>query len=124
MKGGIFLQFSEPVFEIEDIKEKKTFVQIPKDPERRRMQQSFEVEDVDFAEKPYIEVTLLPGENSDVSKLGFDWEVVMKDEMTLDIVVNFENPVYVSAQQPEDFIEITLWGPFFNKEDGLQIDFD
>ena len=29
--------------------------------------------------------------------------------------------MYVSANQPEDYLVITFWGPFYDKQDGLEI---
>ena len=45
-----------------------------------------------IVEKPYIEVILIPGENSDPSKLGFDYDIIMKSNDEIEIKFEFENP--------------------------------
>ena len=32
--------------------------------------------------------------------------------------------MYVSANQPEDILVVTFWGPFFDKQDGLEVDLE
>ena len=71
-----------PVFELDGIRNKTCFAEIVPDNtlERRRMKQVYVFDELQLVEKPYIEVNLIPGEYSDVSKLGFDWDAVMDDD--------------------------------------------
>lgn len=56
-----------------------------------------------------------PGEESDPSKLGFDYKVSFSDAQTIDIEMIWENPPYVSANDPEDVLVIKFNGPFLDK---------
>ena len=47
--------------------------------------------------------------------LGYDYQVEMTGDTQLTINFDFENAEHVSAFQPEDEVEITLYGPFFDK---------
>ena len=41
---------------------------------------------------------LIPGEDSDPSKLDFQWSVVSQTSMSLKIQLNFTNPLFISSQ--------------------------
>ena len=43
------------------------------------------------------------------------------DAKNIEIDIKFDNPTYVSAYQPEDYLIVTFWGPFFDQQDGLEI---
>lgn len=51
---------------------------------------------------------------SDPEKLDYTYTVGFKDAKTLEVTINFKTPTYVSANQPEDILEITFWGPFYD----------
>lgn len=67
-----------------------------------------------FDEHSFVEVKVKPGFMSDPSKLEFNYDVVFIDAKIIEVSVEFHNPAYVSANQPEDVLEVTLWGPFFD----------
>jgi len=56
-----------------------------------------------------IELNVQPSESSDASKLGFSYDFTefVKDELVLELT--FENPVYVSAEDQNDVLKITLF---------------
>ena len=62
-----------------------------------------------------MEVKVEPGENSDPSKLEFTFTAEFIDSQTIELVVKFKTPTYVSANQPEDVLVVTFWGPFYDK---------
>jgi hypothetical protein len=108
--GGTSIGFNEPIFPLENIKEKTIPVKIPiKDPWGRQLQDQYEI-----VEKPYMEVELVPGENSNMTMLNMDYEILMPDDTTLQVKLTFKNPEFVSATVPEDQIRITMWGPFYD----------
>lgn len=55
---------------------------------------------------------------SDPSKLGFDYSLDFVNNKTIDITINWDNPPFVSANQPEDVLVIRFNGPIFDQEDG------
>ena len=57
---------------------------------------------------------MIPGYMSDPEKLDYTYTVGFKDAKTLEVTINFKTPTYVSANQPEDILEITFWGPFYD----------
>ena len=97
---------------MQNIKEKTVDTIVNETPDESELQQS-------VIQKPYIEVQLIPGENSNRTMLGFDYAVNMPSDTEVEVVVKFEHPEYVSSTQPSDQLEITFWGPFFDQEDGL-----
>lgn len=65
-----------------------------------------------MVELPYIDVKIEPGDPSLITykpdNLLFDYEAQFTDEQTLEIQVLFEEPVYVSANKPEDTLVLTF----------------
>ena len=55
------------------------------------------------------------GEESDPSKLGFDYTIKFTGPQTIEIEIDWENPPYVSANQPEDYLLIKMNGPFYDQ---------
>lgn len=55
-----------------------------------------------------------PGENSDPEFLGFTYTVQFVDSTIISLDIKFDSPMYVSANQPEDFLVVTFWGPFYD----------
>ena len=44
------------------------------------------------------------------------------DPKTIEIEIFWQNPPYVSANQPEDYLVIKFNGPFFDKQDGIDVE--
>lgn len=59
---------------------------------------------------------------SDPSKLGFDYSIDFVNNKTIDITINWDNPPFVSANQPEDVLVIKFNGPIFDQEDGIELE--
>ena len=113
-KGAIVMKFSEPVFPIEDIKNKTITLDMNNlDGDRQG--------EPNLVEVPYIEVNMREGAQSNRTLLGFDYEIIMVGQKKILMDFKFENPEQVSFNQPEDQIEISFWGPFFDVKDGLQM---
>ena len=70
----------------------------------------------------FIEVYVEAGAESDPEKLGFDYSIEFTGPRTIEIDIVWENPPYVSANQPEDYLVIKLNGPFYDQEDGLDVE--
>jgi len=49
-----------------------------------------------------LDVKVIPGANSDESKLQFDWELIEYSERTMKIQLLFKNAVYVSTFEEEN----------------------
>jgi len=64
---------------------------------------------------PLIEVFVEPGDSSDPSKLGFNYTVEFADSRTIELAIVWENPPYVSANQPEDVLIVRFNGPIYDK---------
>ena len=64
---------------------------------------------------PLIEVTVEPGESSDISKLEFSYKIAFVDSRTIEVVLLWGNAPFVSANQPEDVLVIRFNGPIFDK---------
>ena len=76
----------------------------------------------DVEEVNFIQVLVEPGYESDPSKLGYDYTIKFNGPRTIEIEVTWDNPPYVSANQPEDQLVIKLNGPFYDKQDGKDIE--
>ena len=63
-------------------------------------------------EKPWVEVKVTPGEDSDESKLGYNHTVEFVDSKTIQIQLYFEHPEQVSLNPEEEPLTVSLWGPF------------
>ena len=111
VKGSSIISFSEDVFILPNLDKMKVKV-----PRKRQLNQELEgkFSDFEYDEYPFIEVKVDPGENSDPSKLGFSYTAKFIDAKNIEIDVTFENPTYVSAYQPEDYLIVTFWGPFYD----------
>ena len=55
-----------------------------------------------------IEVTVVPGESSDPTKMDFEMEVISFDESGMEIELLFKDANYISANDPSDELSITL----------------
>lgn len=108
-RGVTRIEFSEDVFAYEDLKNKLVPVPIEG---RRRLQDS------DFRGvtrmMPMIEVYVEPGDESDPSKLGFNSRIEFVSNRTIEIELLWDNPPFVSANQPEDELVIKLNGPIYD----------
>lgn len=78
----------------------------------------------EYDEKPFIQIEVEPGYNSDPEKLKFTYTAEFIDSTTIKLNIKFDTPMYVSANQPEDVLVVTFWGPFFDKQDGLEVDLE
>ena len=97
-EGKVIVKFSKPVFELQDMTIKTIEA-------GRRL-----------AEKPFLDVFVTPGENTDPELLGMKVSTAWPDSQTIEIDVAFTMPPAVSASQPEDTLVIGLYGPFFDQE--------
>ena len=79
---------------------------------------------IDFDRVSFVEVFVEPGDSSDVSKLGMSYTIRFENDQSILIDITWENPAYVSANQPEDVLVIRFNGPIYDKQDGLDIEFD
>ena len=120
-RGTSEIKFNEPVFEYPDLKNKMT----PKPPEisqGRLLQQIVEIDGVNVELIQFIEVYVEPGEESDPSKLTFEYDLAFKDDTTISLSIFWDNPPFVSANQPEDVLVIKFNGPFYDVQDGLDVE--
>ena len=95
-------------------------MKVPKPPERGRDLQSVYVID-GIQQVNFIDVYVLPDEDSEVDKLGFDYTIEFVDSQTIEIVIVWENPAFVSSIGTDELI-IDFNGPFYDTEDGVDID--
>ena len=121
IKGKTEIQFNEDVFVIQNLA--NSTVKIPKSRILQESRGEFDVE-FEFDEKPFIEISVEPGENSDPSKLKFTYTAEFASSTKVNIEIKWETPTYVSANQPEDVLVVTLWGPFYDKQDGLEVEIE
>ena len=56
--------------------------------------------------------------------LGLSYSIDFIDSRTIEINVVFDNPLFVSANKPEDVLVILFNGPIFDQEDGLEMEID
>lgn len=70
IKGKTEIQFNEEVFEIQNLS--NSTIKVPKSRILQESRGEFEVE-FEFDEKPFIDIKVEPGENSDPSKLKFKY---------------------------------------------------
>ena len=117
-RGATEINFNEDVFVYENLKN----LTIPKSPPKRDLQTSVTIDDAEQIN--FIEVYVEPGESSDPSKLGFDYTMDFVNNKTIKMEIFWENPPYVSANQPEDVLVIKFNGPFFDQQDGVEIETD
>ena len=103
--GKVTINFSEPVFRLEDMTTSTMGL-------RRSLA------------KPFLDITIEPGENSDPDYLGMTSTETWKDDQTIELVLKFEKPPAISASDPEDILILGFYGPFFDQEDGLPIESD
>ena len=68
--------------------------------------------DINNQEHPYLEVKIIPGEYSNASWLGFDYELNMTDQTHIELNITFDHAEWISLHTPLDYLEITFWGPF------------
>ena len=84
-------------------------------------------ENTELEKVPFIEVYIEHNDSKkddpsfDPAKLACDYDILVVDSTTIEINVQFKFPQYVSASQPEDQLVVKFNGPFFDKEDGLDI---
>lgn len=71
---------------------------------------------------PFLQVELVPGENSNRTLLGMGYEADFVDSQRILIKLLFDTASAVSANQPEDILKLSFWGPFFDAVDGLPLD--
>lgn len=64
---------------------------------------------------PLIEVYVEAGEESDISKLGFGLRIEFVSNKTIEIECTWENPPFVSANQPADVLVIRINGPIYDR---------
>lgn len=71
---------------------------------------------IDYIEQVnFIEVLVEPSEMSDPSKLGFEYALDFVSNRTIEITISWDNPPYVSANQPEDYLVIRFNGPIYDQ---------
>ena len=88
------IEFTEPVYELDgDLSTKKIGL-------RKGLRNLDEV----ITAVPFIDVLVIPGENSDPDKLGFTFNAKFVDSTSLEVSIEWENPMLVSATQPEDVL--------------------
>ena len=66
---------------------------------------------------------MIPGTYSNPANLTFDWTVVgFDDGKTLELQLNFDHPIFVSANNPSDTLQINYWDRnLFMAIDGVPI---
>ena len=65
------------------------------------------LEDED-APPPLIEIISKPGEDSDLDKLGLNWEITGFTEKSLDIKLVYVNPLEVSQNDMPDVVKVIV----------------
>lgn len=74
---------------------------------------------------PFIEAKVVPGENSNLDNLSFEFSAEFIDSKSIELTFEWENPSLVSIDpQNEDILQLIMWGPFMDQEDGQFIDKD
>ena len=119
-RGTTSINFSEDVFSYKDIKTLEFSQKIKN--KKRNLQTEIEVENT--RQVKFIDVYVEPGESSDPAKLGFDYKIEFVSNKTIDITIDWENPAFVSANQPEDILVIKFNGPIYDKQDWIEIDLE
>ena len=73
---------------------------------------------------PYLQVQVVPGENSDPAFLDMSFEASFTDNQTISMQLDFKNAPSISSNQPEDVLKLSFWGPYFDQQDGLPLEFE
>ena len=58
--------------------------------------------------RPFLEINEKIGYYSPEEKLGYSWEIVLMTARSLEIQLNFENPIYVSMSEEPEVLEIQI----------------
>ena len=70
-----------------------------------------------------FEFRVITGAYSDFTKMNYKWRAVSYDTRSMDLQVDFENPVYISMEEEPEFIEVVINdGTIFMSEEGLPLD--
>ena len=109
--GLVQIEFSEPVFQLEQILREREVDEI--DIKYCVTEQCDQIQP-DVQSKPWIEVLIIAGEDSDPLKLNFTWEArfIANDKMY--VLLSFEYPIEVSLFKQEETLVVKLWGPFLS----------
>ena len=116
-RGVTTINFSKEVFVYENLKN-KTVPEVPSQAPKRILKNVGLMKVL-----PFVEIKVLSGEQSDPSKLTFDYRIEFIDSKTIEIEIEWLDPAYVSANQPEETLVVKLNGPFFDRQDGLDVEF-
>jgi len=66
---------------------------------------------IDSETYPVLEITVVPGEDSDPARLTLDWIVVSQTSTSLQIQLYFEDAKFVSASSYPDTLQIVVRDP-------------
>ena len=56
--------------------------------------------------RPVFSLQIIPGEYSIEEKLGYSWSVYSMSKRTLSLKFDFENPIYISADEDPEMLQI------------------
>ena len=66
---------------------------------------------------------VIEGEDSDIEKIGYTWDVVSMGTRSMELQLNFENPLYISVNSDsEKLVVVFNDGTALLSEDGLPLD--
>ena len=72
--------------------------------------------------EPIFELRVAVGAYSEPEKMGYTWEPVAFSGRTLSLKISFENPIYISAEEDPELLEIVIRdGSMFLSESGLPL---
>ena len=73
---------------------------------------------------PVFKVDVIPGDDSDPTKLNFGWQVDLMSERLIQLQMIFEEAVYVSSNDEPDILKVTFIDKYmFVGKNGMPIEF-
>ena len=74
---------------------------------------------------PAFEFKVIVGADSDPLNIGYDWSVISMDKRALKLQLTFENTLYISREEEDEYLEIKINdGSLFLSEDFLPLNLE